>query len=139
MTNFLYTGQSKLDNPGAGFKDTCGVKCTVEDTRPTPDMRKAVHDHGSPNLEIKLSRSPMLVHGRVELFGDMAVMIDHWNEKEKEEGAQGGKKEKERGGRRRSKRIDELCGIFGEGKELDQISQPDNCDRVGGEGGNSKF
>ena len=107
----LYTGQSKLDVPGAGIKYACGYQDTAKNVHTTPDIRKAVKLHGSPNPEIHLSRSSMLVHGRIEMFGVMSEMVEYWNAKEEEDGDDG-KVTKEEGGRRRSRRIGELCEIF---------------------------
>ena len=78
-------------------------------------MKKVDTDHGSPNLKIHLSRSPRMIGGRVEMFGDITDMISYWEGKERREE----QPTEPGGGRRSSKRIVELCGRFeGDGEEL---------------------
>ena len=127
----LYTGQNELKVPGAGIENACGYKDRAKTVQATPDMRKAVNLQRSPVQEINLSRSPILVHGRLEMFGDMNEMVDYWNAKEEEED---GKVTREGGGKRRSRRIEELCGLFEGGEESEQSRLPRSTDSGGGEG-----
>ena len=125
----VVNGMSSLHIPRAGIiqewqgRDT--TNCVQSDN--TPDMRKATKNHRSPNLEINLSRSPMMINGRVELFGEMSDMIRYWEERER-----GGEEPSELGGNRRSsKRIEELCEIYEGGGDSDQYNHPE----IGGGGG----
>ena len=92
------------------------------------DCRKPVESHGSPDLlnSNSFTKSPMMINGRLEQFGDISKMILKWGEEEESFSAKGVKGEK--GGRRRSQRIDELCGQF----ELRVDGQIDNPDTDGG-------
>ena len=96
------------------------------------DWRKAVDSHGSPD---KLStqcfnKSPMTVNGRLEQFGDSKNMILKWKEEEVSitENSKGG-----RGVRRRSQRIDELCGLFEPGGDSLQLNLDTDAGRGEGE------
>ena len=127
-----YPDPDKLDVPRAGIKDACHHQCIENCVHKSPDMRKVRGVHGSPKLEITLSRSPMMINGKLEKFGELAEMIEYWEEQEEEE------KDKEQRGpsqeRRRSRRITELCGIYEGGMNSDQMNQPTVNGGGGGEG-----
>ena len=87
----------------------------VQPTEETADLRKVKLDSESTNLE----RTPVMVEGKLERFKDIGSMITQWedlehNDKEwmVEEGVRWG-------GRKFSRRMSELIGIFGE--ENDKI------------------
>ena len=130
--NSTYPDPDKLDVPRAGIKDACHHQCIENCVHKSPDMRKVRGVHGSPKLEITLSRSPMMINGKLEMFGELAEMIEYWEEQEEEE------KDKEQRGpsqeRRRSRRITELCGIYEGGMNSDQMNQPTVNGGGGGEG-----
>ena len=124
-------GPNKLDVPWAGIKDACQHQCTANCVHTSPDLRKVRKAHGSPNLEITLSRSPMMVNGKIEMFGELSEMVDYWEEQEEKEKEPRGQRE----GRRRSRNIIELCGIYEEGgMNSDQSSLPAVNGGGGGEG-----
>ena len=103
--------------------------------RISKEMPEQTVENGSPDLlNIEFDKSPMMLNGRLEQFADISKMILRWGE---EEGVISAKEEK--GGRRRSQRIDELCGHF----EPASDGQLDDLDidakGVRGEGGSELF
>ena len=106
-------------NSGAGVKTYKAGQCRG-DIRPIiiPDIRKVETKPRSPKLSFKFDKSPSVVGGQREEFGDIKGMILHW--KEIEEGEEGviilDIQPEEGGRRRRSKRMSELCGRFGGGR-----------------------
>ena len=114
------TVQAKLSIPRAGI-NADNQQC-VDCVYTSPDMRKARRVQESPKPEIPLLRSPMMVNGRVERFSDLSEMIEFWEEQEKA-GVSGEQREKSQG-RRRSRRISELIGVYeGSDKSGDQMTQ----------------
>ena len=91
------------------------------------NRRKVGALHGSPKFSnsklannFEFDKSPSVIGGQRELFGDITGMIDHWKEMEGEEKQSA---QQEGGGvRRKSERMSELCGRFEEG-EKEQSSQ----------------
>ena len=69
-------------------------------------MRKVTEVSASPNLE----KTPSLVGGRVERFGDIAKMIDKWEMLEEDDKEWKVEEGIRRGGRRLSRRVSELLG-----------------------------
>ena len=68
------------------------------------DMRKPVSVQRSPNFvnipKVILDKSPSMVGGRIERFGDISRMIAHWEGQEEclKEGGQEGRREQGRDG-----------------------------------------
>ena len=85
-------------------------------------MRKVSTNHRSPKLSLNFDKSPSVVGGRQEEFGDKHGMISYWKEMEKE-GVKQEIQPMEGGGRRKSQRMSELCGRFEEGGN-ERSSQP---------------
>ena len=129
VTQHLRSGQagqiSDSMKPGAGFN-------TLDMGLPNQtDIRKPLRSHTSPNLEIPtqvtLDKSPTMIGGRMERFGEIAGMIAHW------EGQEGGtEKEGKEGGRRKSKVVEELSLKF-EGPDMKNRSLSSSLEK--GEGG----
>ena len=119
-------------NSGAGVK-TYKAGQGREDIRPIiiPDIRKVGTKPRSQKLSsflFKFDKSPSVVGGQREEFGDIKSMILQWEEMEAGE-EEGGNipyipdvQPEEGGRRRRSKRMSELCGRFGEEGEEDSSS-----------------
>ena len=94
------------------------MRKNVQSSNNVPDMRKVGGIHRNPKLSINLDKSPSVVGGGHEQFGDKLDMITYWEDME--EGEEGRKHEvqpEEGGGRRRSKRVSEICERFEEGEE----------------------
>ena len=99
------------------------------------DCRKPVNNHGSPDLlNLEFDKSPTMLNGKLEHFADISKMILRWGE---EEGVISAKEEQ--GGRRRSQRIDELCGQFEPASDGQQDDLEIDAKGVRGEGGNELF
>ena len=75
-------------------------------------MRKPVMIQGSPNY-VPMDKSPVMVGGKLEEFGEISKMIAHWEgQEEKLKNDEGG------GGRQKSEMIQELSMVFeGGGKQ----------------------
>ena len=91
---------------------------TVQYTECTVDLQEV---DGGPVLQ-GLERTPSMVHGVHERFRDVRAMVKEWelveNCKEEWEVKEG----RRRGGRRISKRMSELLGIFGDEEEQNNLS-----------------
>ena len=123
----LYSSSAQNDSR-AEFNEWHGRQAGVVQPDISADIRKVDTSHGSPNLQINLCKSPTMIGGRVEMFGNITDMIGYWEEKEKYEEQPG-----EPGGRRRkSRKMSELCGIF-EGRRSEQSVI--TTSEEGGEGG----
>ena len=111
-----------LHVPGAGinieWQGHGNNGCVHPDSR--ADMKKVDVYHGSPNFEKLLTKSPTVVNGRVEMFGEMSDMIRYWEEKEGRED----RPSELSGGRRSSKRISELCEVY-EGERIRDQNIPE--------------
>jgi hypothetical protein len=126
----------------AGFNDDIQQDIKAANIYNGPDLRKPSRYSRSPNYSgrlpsIAMNRSPAMLNGRLEGFGDISTMILKWEE---EEGAldekEGKVKEGGQGGRRRSQRIYDLCGLFeGGGERQENTALEDASLRVGGDVG----
>ena len=82
----------------------------VQPTEETADLRKVKLDSESTNLE----RTPVMVDGKLERFKDIGSMITQWEELEDNDKEWVVEEGVRRGGRKISRRMSELIGIFGE-------------------------
>ena len=103
------------------------------------DSRKHPSVQASPNLvlpiQVILDRSPSIIGGRMEGFGDISNMIEHWEGQEADLENEGKK-----GGRRRSKVTEELSLKFEEGDTEGHKSRPvSSGGRTSGGGGRDKL
>ena len=88
--------------------------CTgVQPTEETEDLRKVKLDSASRNLE----RTPVMVGGKLERFRDIGNMITTWDVLEQDDKEGMVEEGVRRGGRKLSRRMSELIGIFGEEKD----------------------
>ena len=121
----LYTRDSSM----------AGIKASELSLQPvrSADSRITVNLVGSPEMPMKMDKSPSWVDGRLERFGDAREML-RTSEKPAEECSLG-----REGARRRSRRISELCELFegGEGDKLDSITKTSSCEVGPGERGGS--
>ena len=96
------------------------------------DMRKVTNVQKSPNFgkipRVILDKSPSLLGGKVERFGDISGMIAHW------EGQEERMKENSQEGRRKSKMIEELSLVFEGGGESNHTVRPNSWGSEGGRG-----
>ena len=69
----------------SGQEDNC-----IQSSLNIPDMRKAVGSHSSPKLSINFDKSPTVVGGVQEHFGNILDMITYWRIWKK--GREGGKR-----------------------------------------------
>ena len=88
-----------------------GIDCVqrstgVQSADTAADLRKVTEVSARLNLE----RTPSLVGGRVERFGDIAKMIDKWEMLEEDDKEWKVEEGIRRGGRRLSRRVSELLG-----------------------------
>ena len=81
----------------------------------------------------EFDKSPMMVNGRVEMFMSSSVLISKWEESEKEMSKVMEKGEK--GARRRSRRMDELCSMFEPNGEVQKSTTKSDGAKGKGEGG----
>ena len=72
-----------------------------------------MQESASPNLD----RTPGVVDGRVERFGDISVMVTKWERLEQDDNEWKAEEGMRRGNRKLSRRMSELLGIFGEGEK----------------------
>ena len=49
------------------------------------DMKNLTIVHGSPQVFVKLDRTPTMMDGRLEMFGNIGDMIQYWEGVEKKE------------------------------------------------------
>jgi hypothetical protein len=91
----------------------CAMLCTgVQQAEKCTDLRKVTLEPASPNLD----RTPGVVDGRVERFGDINVMVAKWESLEQDDNEWKAEEGMRRGNRKLSRRMSELLGIFGEGE-----------------------
>ena len=91
----------------------CAMLCTgVQQAEECTDFRKVTLVPASPNLD----RTPGVVDGRVERFGDINVMVATWESLEHDDNERKAEEGMRRGNRKLSRRMSELLGIFGEGE-----------------------
>ena len=68
-------------------KSRAGLKHENQGLLSKADMRKLHTVQTSPNLlfppQVNLNKSPALVGGRMEMFGNISEMISHWEGEEK--------------------------------------------------------
>ena len=96
-------------------------------------MEKVQQNHRSPKCVISLDKTPTVVGGNLELFGNITDMISQWEGMEgKEERAVGDYLLDKRSRKRLSKVIRKLSGRFKEKEECHE-SQPDVMCRGEGE------
>ena len=68
-----------------GYKGGSNVGC-VQSQECTPDRRRPARNNRSQNIPlIKLHKSPSVIDSRVEKFGNILDMIEHWEGMEKGE------------------------------------------------------
>ena len=95
-------------------------------------MRKPVGVQRSPNFvnipKVILDKSPSMLGGRIERFGDISRMIAHW------EGQEECLKEGGQEGRRKSKMIEELSLVFEGGGESNHTVRPTSMGSEGERG-----
>ena len=93
-----------------GEKSGAGFKHREHDVLHNTDMRKLHNIQKSPNLsipsQVSLNKSPTIIGGRVEMFGNITEMIAHWEGEDKD------LKEEGEGGVKRKSKVEELSLIF---------------------------
>ena len=90
--------------------DCVQIRTGEQSTDTAEDLRKVTTDSASPNLE----RTPSVVGGRVERFGDIGKMIGQWEMLEEDDKEWKVEEGIRRGGRRLSRTIsDFLGGVWG--------------------------
>ena len=82
----------------------------VQPTEETEDLRKVKLDSASRNLE----RTPVMVGGKLERFRDIGNMITTWDVLEQDDKEWMVEEGVRRGGRKISRRMSKLIGIFGD-------------------------
>jgi hypothetical protein len=92
----------------------CALLSTgVQQPDDSADLRKVMRESASPNLD----RTPGVVDGRVERFGDISVMVTKWERLEQDDNEWKAEEGMRRGNRKLSRRMSELLGIFGDGEK----------------------
>ena len=103
-------------------------------------MKKLLGCHRSPKVIIDYDKTPTVINDRVEMFGDIKNMIEHWDSMEEnvkevemldKEVVEDGVKHK-----RLSEVIQRLSRVF-EGEEMARSNTPDSGCNIG-EGGGCK-
>ena len=83
-------------------------------------------------INIEQEKSPSMVYGQVERFGDVRGMVGLWEALERDEEEWLSKEGRRRGGRKLSRRISELLQNFeGGDKQMDRQPGPENSNIVG--------
>ena len=103
-----------------------GIDCvrlskSVQPPDTTADLEKVSVNSASPNLD----RTPGMVDGKVERFSDIGEMITQCERIEQDDNEWTVEEGMRMGGRKLSKRMSELLGIFGEG-EMDREVGPNS-------------
>ena len=111
----IYPIQDQVIIPEKGMEpvNVCGLRLTGD----------PVHGEGTP-IGRQYERSPSMVYGKVERFGDVREMVGLWESLEQEEEEWQHKEGRRRGGKRVSKRISELLLSFQEGRDEQTEEQP---------------
>jgi hypothetical protein len=81
------------------------------------DLSKVMPESASPNLD----RTPGVVAGRVERFGDIGMMVTKWERMDQDDNEWKAEEGMRRGNRKLSRRMSELLGIFGEGEKVSMV------------------
>jgi hypothetical protein len=114
VTPTVHSGQAGHMQKTHSNGSWAGIISVGRDCTNKADTRKYLQVQTSPNFvianNVRLNKSPSVIGGRVEGFGNITDMIGHWEGQEAEM-----EKEEKKGGRRRSKVIEELSLIFEEG------------------------
>ena len=110
------------------MKDCVLLSTGAQPSEETADLRKVMLDSASTNLE----RTPVMVEGKLERFRDIGSMITKWEKLKQDDKEWMVEEGVRRGGRKLSRRMSELIGIFGEenasvvGLTSDGIFREDN-------------
>ena len=108
VTPLIRSGQAGHET-GLG-KSRAGFKHQEQDILHRTDMRKLRNVQKSLNLslppQVNLNKSPTIIGGRVEMFGNITEMIAHW------EGEDMKLKEEGEGGKRRKSKVEEMSLLF---------------------------
>ena len=97
--------------------DCVQIRTGEQSTDTAEDLRKVTTVSASPNLE----RTPSVVGGRVEMFGDIGKMVGQWEMLEEDDKEWKVEEGIRRGGRRLRRRISELLRVFGEGGDSGMV------------------
>ena len=127
----VYGGQARQTTVTSDKLQRAGISNRCREWNSRTDMRKPVSVQGSPNI-FPMDKSPVMVGGRLERFGEISSMIAHWEgQEERLNNDEGG------GGRQKSKVIKELSLAFEGGEKPTHRDRPKSWG--GREGGREIF